>query len=265
MTPVQQSAPRFTPSPLDTGARLGYQRRMEQQSGTEEGGGAITAGELQAILHATRDGAPFLVYRDAGGAQQIVRFGSERRELTVGRSPTADLSIGWDDQISALHAVIERLAGELTLRDDGLSRNGSYLNGERVLGIRRLRDGDRLRVGRTLVIIRNPADAGRRATSAAPDQIQVVKLSEQQRKVLSVLCRPLRDTSELAALPTNKEIADELYLSVAAVKLHLRALFEKFGISHLPQNKKRLALALGALQSGLLSDRDQTDNQSRRD
>jgi hypothetical protein len=150
MTLVEQPACRPTPSLLDSSVRLGYERRMEAKSRVEEGPGPSTARELQAVLHAAREGAPFLVYRDPAGAQRIVRFGSERSELTLGRNPTADLSIGWDDQVSALHAVIDRLAGELTLRDDGLSRNGSYLNGERVHGIRRLRDGDSARENRPI-------------------------------------------------------------------------------------------------------------------
>lgn len=214
-----------------------------------------TAVELQAVLHATREGAPFLVYRDLSAEQRIVCFGPERTELTVGRSPTADLSLGWDDQVSALHAVIERLAGELTLRDDGLSRNGSYLNGERVHGVRRLRDGDLLRVGQTIVLVRNPADADRRATAARSQPLAPPGLSEQQRKVLTLLCRPLQ-AGTLPMLPTNQEIAGELNLSVAAVKLHLRALFDKFGIADLPQNKKRLALAERARQSGVVSRTD---------
>jgi len=115
---------------------------------------------------------------------------AERGELTLGRNPIADLSIGWDDQVSAPDAVIERLAGELTPRDDGLLRNGSYVNGERVHGMRRLRDGDMLRLGRTVVLVRNPADAGRSATAAAPQPLRPVKLSEQQRT-----CRKTRNAS----------------------------------------------------------------------
>lgn len=217
--------------------------------------GPSTARELQAVIRAEREGAPFFVYRDPAGEQRIVSFGADRGEITLGRNRAADLSLGWDDQVSALHAVIERLAGELTLRDDGLSRNGSYINGERVHGVRRLRDGDVLRVGRTVVLIRNPADVVRTTTTTGSVHAVPAKLSEQQRKVLSVLCRPLRDANGLATLPTNREIADELHLSVAAVKLHLRALFDKFEITQLPQNKKRLALAQRAVESGLLSDR----------
>jgi pSer/pThr/pTyr-binding forkhead associated (FHA) protein len=216
----------------------------------------VTASELRAVLHAEREGLPFFVYRDCGDELRIVRLERERRRLTVGRSAAADLSIGWDRRVSALHAVIAGLAGELALYDDGLSRNGTYVNGERVRGLRRLRDRDVLRLGSTLVLVRNPRDAQRSATSTVAQAVIVPTLSGQQRKVLVALCRPTSTSNPLATVATNQEIADELYLSVAAVKLHLRALFEKFGVGTLPQNKKRLALAQRAMTSGIFDDHD---------
>lgn len=219
----------------------------------------VTAGELQAIIHAEREGPPFFVYRDGDGEQRIVSFSSERSEIAVGRNPAADICIGWDDQVSGLHGKLERLAGELAIIDDGLSRNGSYVNGERVTGRRRLLDGDMLRFGRTLVLVHHPDGAKRRATLADQESLVAADLSNQQRKVLIALCRPLRDGAPFAAPPTNREIADQLFLSIAAVKLHLRTLFEKFHVADLPQNTKRLALIGRALQSGLLSDHDFDD------
>ena len=55
---------------------------------------------------------------------------------------------------------------------------------------------------------------------------------------------------------TNREIADELYLSVDAVKAHLRTLFEKFDVGGLPQNQKRARLAALALRDGTVSPRE---------
>ena len=60
--------------------------------------------------------------------------------------------------------------------------------------------------------------------------------------MLVALCRPLKD-SAYAAPATNKDIADEVHLSVDAVKAHLRVLFERFGLDDLPQNQKRARLA----------------------
>ena len=76
-------------------------------------------------------------------------------------------------------------------------------------------------------------------------------LSEGQRKVLVALCRPLKD-SAYAAPATNKDIAEEVFLSVDAVKAHLRVLFERFGLDDLPQNQKRARLAAVALVNGVV-------------
>ena len=46
-----------------------------------------------------------------------------------------------------------------------------------------------------------------------------------------------------AAPASNRQIADELTLSVETVKGTLSALYELFGLSALPQNEKRAALA----------------------
>ena len=70
-------------------------------------------------------------------------------------------------------------------------------------------------------------------------------------EVLEALCRPYKDT-ELATPATNQQIAEELFLSVDAVKAHLRALFGAFGLEDLPQNQKRSVLAMRAMQLGLV-------------
>lgn len=215
-----------------------------------------TTAESRAVYHAERDGLPFLVYRDLGGEQQLLRLLPERATLAIGRNPAADVCLGWDDEVSGLHAQLEHVVGEYALVDDGLSRNGSFVNGERVHGRRRLRDGDMLRFGRTVVLFRNPGTAGRDVTRVAEKVLTSAELSPQQRKVLVALCRPFRDGTVFATPPTNQQIADELFLSVDAVKVHLRALFKKCDVGDLPQNKKRLALVQRALQSGLVSERE---------
>ena len=45
-------------------------------------------------------------------------------------------------------------------------------------------------------------------------------------------------------------------LSVEAIKMHLRTLFVKFGLSDLPQNEKRARLAECAVELGLVTPRD---------
>jgi pSer/pThr/pTyr-binding forkhead associated (FHA) protein len=217
---------------------------------------AETARELKARLEAERRGSPFLVYRDAEGRQLIRELDGGRERLTVGRSQAAEVSLEFDPEVSRVHAELERLGDDWTLADDGLSRNGSFVNNERIVGRRRLRDGDALRFGDTLVLFRSPAQARDEETVAATDRPDVSRVTDTQRRVLMALCRPFREGNEFASPATNKQVADEVFLSVDAVKANLRALFETFEIGDLPQNQKRIRLAELALRSGVISPRD---------
>src|SRR5450432_4267344 len=109
----------------------------------------VSAPELKAQIEAERGGRPFLVFRDREDKQQIVDVEAGTEELWVGRSESADVRLDWDEEVSALHAQIEVVRDECTLVDDGLSRNGSYVNEQRAQGRRHLRDGDTIRFGRT--------------------------------------------------------------------------------------------------------------------
>lgn len=211
---------------------------------------AASASELKAQIEAERAGQPFLVFRDGEGEQSILAIEAGASELWVGRGDSADVRLGWDEEASALHAQIAVVRDECTLIDDGLSRNGSYVNEERVHGRRLLRDGDALRFGRTTVIFRRPGDSVPEPTVAAGDAAAAAAVSPAQRRVLVALCRPYKDGSSFATPATNQEIGAELHLSVDAVKTHMRALFEKLGVGDLPQNQKRVALAERALQTG---------------
>jgi len=207
-----------------------------------------TPAEVKARLDAERRGDPFLLYRDGGGAQVIVTLTGP---VTVGRRAERDVTLDWDTEVSRLHAQVEPVGSDWIVVDDGLSRNGTYVNGERVNGRRRLTDGDRIVFGETPVTFRSPAGAEAESTAAVRVGASDVPLSESQRKVLIALCRPLKD-SAYAAPATNKDIADEIHLSVDAVKAHLRVLFERFGLDDLPQNQKRARLAAVALVNGVV-------------
>jgi hypothetical protein len=215
-----------------------------------------SAPELKAQIEAERAGRPFLVFRDGADEQAIVAIEAGASELWVGRGESADVRLDWDEEVSGLHAQIEVVREEVTLVDDGLSRNGSYVNEERVHGRRHLRDGDTMRFGRTPVIYRRPGAAGGEETVIASEAPAAAAVSPAQRKVLVALCRPYKDGSSFATPATNQEIGAELHLSVDAVKTHMRALFEKLGVGDLPQNQKRVALVERALQNGVVSSRE---------
>src|SRR5919197_4600477 len=101
-------------------------------------------------------GVPFLAYRDGEGAEKVFALEPQRRSVTIGRRDEADISLPWDPECSRLHAELELRAGEWTVCDDGMSQNGTWVNGMRLVGRRRLTDGDLVRVGRTLIAYCDP-------------------------------------------------------------------------------------------------------------
>jgi DNA-binding CsgD family transcriptional regulator len=215
----------------------------------------VSAPELKAQIEAEREGRPFLVFRDGDGEQAIQQIAADA-ELWVGRSGSADVRLEWDAEVSSLHAQIEVVRDECTLVDDGLSRNGSFVNEERVHGRRHLRDGDALRFGQTIVVYRRPGEDAPEATVAAGQVPAAATVSPAQRRVLLALCRPYKDGDSFATPATNQQIGEELHLGVDAVKTHMRALFEKLGVGDIPQNQKRVALVERALQTGIVNRRE---------
>jgi len=215
-----------------------------------------SAAELKAQIEAERLGAPLLIYRDADDEQRIVAIEGERGSLWIGRSDGADIALPADAEVSGLHAQVEYVGSECTVLDDGISRNGTFVNGERVSGRRRLRDGDVIRAGRTRIVFKLPLEAAPVPTVVAGDALEGAGVSPAQRRVLVALCRPFKGGTSFATPATNAEIAAELHLSVDAVKTHLRALFERFELGEMPQSGKRVALVQRAMQSGVIAERD---------
>jgi hypothetical protein len=217
---------------------------------------SLSPRELKELLAAEREGVPFLAYRDAEDRLGLLRMDGRGQTLTLGRRPGTDLAIGWDEEVSGVHAELHVVGGEWTVVDDGLSTNGTFVNELRIAGRRRLRDGDRVRVGRTTLAYRAATAPPLPSTVAAGDGPIPQQLTVTQRKVLIALCRPYRDGASFTSPATNQQIADELFLSVEAVKMHLRTMFGKFELAELPQNEKRVRLAECALQFGVISRQD---------
>ena len=209
-----------------------------------------SAAELKERIAAERRGQPFLVYRGEDGTQVIVPLRAGET-TTIGRDAECDIALPWDEGVSRLHAELTTIGSEWIIVDDGLSRNGTFANGEPVAGRRRLSDGDQVEIGATPLIFREPTRHRAQSTAVIGRMQQASpELSPAQRRVLVALCRPFGDGAPYAAPATNQQIAEELHLSVAAVKTHLRALFQRFGIGDLQHNEKRLALVQAALDSG---------------
>src|SRR4051794_19944371 len=137
--------------------------------------------------------SPFLVYQDGGGHEHLVPLEADHPRLTIGRGSTTDVWLDWDGEASRLHAALERYGADWTVVDDGLSRNGTYVNGERVSGRRRLDDGDVVRCGRTELLFQSPpATAVHGATieeGQAPAVLRAALEAAPDQAVVSVLAR----------------------------------------------------------------------------
>ena len=214
---------------------------------------SATPRELKERLEQDAQGLPYLVYRDGQGAQRFLVLTDETRRVVVGRAEASELRLEWDAETSRLHAALERMADGWVLVDDGLSRNGSFVNHERVRGQRRLADGDTLRFGDTHVAFREPAASPADETVPAIEATMTPRLSDSQRRVLAALCRPYAQSGQYPVPASNQQIADELVVSVEAVKSQLRVLFGLFGLDRLPRHEKRVRLVESALQSGVVT------------
>jgi hypothetical protein len=171
-----------------------------------------------------------------GRGPELVALDGER--VTIGRSVSNDLALTGDRLVSVAHAVLERYRAGWTVRDLG-SANGTFVNGERVTGERRLLPRDELRVGNSRLVFRadaHPDEPTMRRAEAPP------RLTPREHDVLVALCRPLAAGDVFTEPSTVDEIAAELFVSAAAVKLHLANLYLKFAVDESARSRRaRLA------------------------
>lgn len=103
--------------------------------------------EVPAPRATVRDRASLVVL---AGPRVGTLFRIESDELNIGRSLRAEICVD-DDGVSRMHARIVRQDDGFFL-DDLRSRNGTYVNGVRVVAPVRLTDGDKIHVGRGSIL-----------------------------------------------------------------------------------------------------------------
>jgi DNA-binding CsgD family transcriptional regulator len=172
----------------------------------------------------------------------------EAGRLTLGADAANDLPLAADPTLSRLHAVLERCGAGWCVRDLD-SRNGTFVNGQRVWRERPLRPGDELRVGATRLVYRSDQPTGGKGTQASEPPPEVTR---REREVLVVLCRTVLGGAAFTEPASIREIAEVLVISEAAVKQHLAHLYDKFGI-HGGGERRRVQLANEALGRGAVT------------
>jgi DNA-binding CsgD family transcriptional regulator len=180
------------------------------------------------------------------GAPELFPLDSGR--TTVGRDGSNAIALGSDDRVSRLHAVIESFGAAFVVRDLG-SSNGTFVNGDRLEGERRLRAGDEVRAGDTRMVFRMEDGPDLQVTAGAEGP---PALTNRERDVLVALCRPLLFGEPFAQPASIRQLASDLVVSQAAVKFHLSNLYDKFDI-HATRESRRVQLANEAVRRRAVS------------
>ncbi len=242
---------------------------------SDAGSNLLLPVERQQINEAARGEVPFIWFLepvDDGDREGLKLRDASRRTLrlkllkgkslfAVGRNPSNDVVVESDPAVSRLHAQIRNLGGEWVVEDDGLSAHGTFVNGERVGGKRRLSNDDRIGVGNTNLVFIIPerieadTEGAEVLVTGEPVGATRVEVTRGQRVVLVELCRP-RLTQASKVLPSNKQIADKLFVSVNTVKTHLGNLYSAFSLGDEDPASKRALLVERAVQSGVVRDSD---------
>jgi pSer/pThr/pTyr-binding forkhead associated (FHA) protein len=171
--------------------------------------------------------------------------------ITLGSADSNDLAVPTDRRLSRLHAVFEHYPAGWCVRDLG-SRNGTFVNGQRIWQEHALTDGDEIRAGTSRFVLRSGRlPAGQPTEAGAPPP----ELTGRERDVLVQLCRPLLAGAMFTEPASSREIAAALVVTEAAVKQHLLRLYEKFGILG-DGERRRVRLANEAMTRGAITRAD---------
>jgi len=163
----------------------------------------------------------------------VIALDPARSPLSIGRLPTNDISLAWDREVSRVHARLEHDSGGWVLVDDGLSRNGSFVDGVLVRRRRRLQDAQILRLGATVLLYRTTGVPEARR----PDPTYGVTLDAPMRLATQLVPGDLDLLTALAAGQRRQGVED---------------LWRRLGVEDLPEPERvatalRLARAIGAI------------------
>lgn len=190
------------------------------------------------------------VWKPSG--RELVSLDGDR--VTVGKAVTNVVSLTHDETVSRLHAVLENLGFAWSIRDMG-SRNGTYLNGERISAERVLRSGDEVRVGKSRLMFWEVKGTGDvpldEETVSAQSVAPPPRLTARELDVLVKLCGPLVSDDPFPEPASVRRMASELFVTEAAVKQHLQNLYDKFSIP--AEGDRRVRLANEALRRGAVT------------
>ena len=145
--------------------------------------------------------------------------------FTIGRSSSSQLILN-AASVSRLHSIIVFHHNEPYIQDGG-SRNGTFVNGCRILGETRLKEGDILSFGKVDFILKHPEDEEDESEKTIIDEgsdrkrtfTEIFNISDREEEVLFLLIKGL----------SIKEIGEKLFISPGTVKNHVLKIYAKTG------------------------------------
>jgi pSer/pThr/pTyr-binding forkhead associated (FHA) protein len=147
-----------------------------------------------------------------------------KNNFTIGRDSDRDLILSIAG-VSRRHARLHIAGSDLYIQDSG-SRNGTYLNGNRIEGRAPVHHNDTLQIGGYEFTVRY-----RRQADTA-DQTQVVSRQEKQGDFAKKYGLSRREEEVLFLLLRGKkiqEIGEKLFISPGTAKLHTQNIYKKTG------------------------------------
>ena len=146
----------MTSTDLERLARTAYEAHRGAQSGSLPSWEDVPEQEQKAWRAAVSavTGQGDSTVADAGPTQSIVLQAGEgtrifHTEFTAGRQGSLVVN---DEHASSHHALFQAAHGFWYVQDLG-STNGTWLNGRRIYAAQRLKKGDKVRIGRTQVVV----------------------------------------------------------------------------------------------------------------
>jgi hypothetical protein len=149
----------------------------------------------------------------------------EAGELVIGRASDQDMVL-IEDMVSRRHARVTLLPGQISIVDLG-SRNGTFVNGEKVTAVHTLREGDRVLIGTSILkLISVPRAKGApvdpRSSQAMLERTAAIEKTGVRSSVQGRLEEvPLVDLLQL--LSTSKKTGSIVLQGTRGGRVHLRA------------------------------------------
>jgi pSer/pThr/pTyr-binding forkhead associated (FHA) protein len=214
---------------------------------------ALTPREEATVLQARAEASAFLLYDTVLDERKTLDFEplDGPRDVFIGRADDHnDVTLAWAPSVSGTHAKIER-AGTVWFLEDLDSKNGTFVNGERLVDRYRLSDGD-------VFSLSNEANAPRfefnyaaqlEPTASSRDS-EPPSLTPSQLRLLAGLCVHHLYTGGREPA-TDKEMAKVLQLSENSIKSGLTPIYRACGLADAGQANKRRRLVEYAIEHGL--------------